>query len=175
MTDLIQFKDETFKKIRLLESKTMTEINNKYSKIYTNYEQLDNRMNYINQNYDSLLESITNQKLNLDKIAVIENFKNKAEQNIISHDLKLKYLSSEMDKMKTKYEKIIYDNLQVPGMVGLGCHFKTLSEYLINNKVEFSKLINEKEKIRIETVEIKTKLDNLLRSTANLINTSIKT
>ena len=108
MNNLIEFKDEMFKKIRLLEAKIMTEINNKNSKIYENYEKLENKLNYLNQNYDSLLETVTNQKLNLDKISVIENFKNKAEQNISMYNLKIKYISSEMDNMKIKYDRQIF-------------------------------------------------------------------
>ena len=175
MTDFIEFKDEIFKKIRLLESKVMTEINSKFTKIFTNYEQLDNRMNYINQNYDSLLESLTNQKVNLDKISECLNFKNKAEQNIITHNLKLKNISSELDKMKLKYDKLISDNLKVPGLVGSGCQYKTISAYITNHMVDFSKLKNEKEQIKTEIVEIRIRLDNILKSTVNLIDTSIAT
>ena len=175
MNDLIEFKDEMFKKIRLLEAKIMTEINNKNTKIYENYEKLENKLNYLNQNYDSLLETVTNQKLNLDKISVIENFKNKAEQNISMYNLKIKYISSEMDNMKIKYDRQIFDNLQVPGLIGVGCQFKTLSEYISNNVVELTKIRAGKDQLKIEIGEIKTKLDNLLKSSVNLVDTSIAT
>lgn len=173
MTDLIEFKDEIFKKVRLLENKVMTEVNNKYLQINANYEKLDNKVSFISENNDSLLELITTQKFNSDKVSELENFKNKTEQSMIMYDLKLKTLSSEIDKIKLKYDKAIVDNLQVSGYIGPGCQFKTISEYISNNIFEFSKLKNEKEQMKIENTEIKTRLDNILKSTLNLIDSSI--
>ena len=173
MTDLIEFKDEIFKKVRLLESRLTTEVNTKYSEMNNNFEKLDNRINFISENNDSLLEIVTSQKMNLDKVTELESFKNKIEQNMIMHDIKLKSLSADIDKIKSKYDKAIYENLQVPGYVGPGCQFKTISEYITNNIFEFSKLKNDRDQIKIENVEVKNRLDNILKSTLNLIDTSI--
>ena len=173
MTDLIEFKDEIFKKVRLLENRLTTEVNTKYSEMNNNYEKLDNRINFISENNDSLLEIVTAQKMNLDKITELESFKNKAEQNMIMHDIKIKSLSSDLDKIKSKYDKTISDNLQVPGYVGPGCQFKTISEYITNNIYEFSKLKNDRDQMKIENIEVKNRLDNILKSTLNLIDTSV--
>ena len=173
MTDFIQFKDEIYKKVRLLENKLMNEISIKYGQLKTNYEKIDNKLSFITENTDSLLEFIATQKSNAEKISQIEETKNKTEQNIITHDMKIKSLSGEIDKIRDKYEKILKDNLQVPGFIGIGCQFKNISEYIENNNVEFSKLKNEKDKIKIENVEVKNKLDNILKSTLNLIDSSI--
>ena len=173
MTDFMNFKDEIFKKVRLLESKLMSEINTKFGKLNTDYQKLDNKLTFINENTDSLLEFIATQKSNSDKIVDLELFKNKAEQNIISHDMKIKNLSAEIEKIKTRYDKLFHENLDVPGYIGPGCQFKTISEYIQNYILEFSILKNEKEKIKIENVEVKNKLDNILKSTLNLIDSSI--
>ena len=173
MTDLIEFKDEIFKKVRLLENRLTTEVNTKYSEMNNNYEKLDNRINFISENNDSLLEIVTAQKMNLDKITELESFKNKAEQNMIMHDIKIKSLSSDLDKIKSKYDKTISENLQVPGYVGPGCQFKTISEYITNNIYEFSKLKNDRDQMKIENIEVKNRLDNILKSTLNLIDTSV--
>ena len=173
MTDFMNFKDEIYKKVRLLESKLMSEINTKFGKLNTDYQKLDNKLTFINENTDSLLEFIATQKSNSDKIVDLELFKNKAEQNIISHDMKIKNLSAEIEKIKTRYDKLFHENLDVPGYIGPGCQFKTISEYIQNYILEFSILKNEKEKIKIENVEVKNKLDNILKSTLNLIDSSI--
>ena len=173
MTDFMNFKDEIYKKVRLLESKLISEINTKFGKLNTDYQKLDNKLTFINENTDSLLEFIATQKSNSDKIVDLELFKNKAEQNIISHDMKIKNLSAEIEKIKTRYDKLFHENLDVPGYIGPGCQFKTISEYIQNYILEFSILKNEKEKIKIENVEVKNKLDNILKSTLNLIDSSI--
>ena len=173
MTDLINIKDEIFKKVRLLESKLINEVNTKYSEMHTNFEKLENRLNFISENNDSLLELVTAQKVNLDKIKEFDPFKNKIEHNITLHDIKIKTMSSDIDKIKLKYDQAIYENLQVPGYVGPGCQFKTISEYISNNVLELSKLKNDRDQMKIENIEVKNRLDNVLKSTLKLVDNSI--
>ena len=116
---------------------------------------------------------VAEQKLGLEKIAELESFKNKTENNIIMHDIRIKSMSSDLESIKNKYDKTIYDNLQVPGYVGPGCQFKTIAEYITNNIFELSNLKNDRDKMKIENVEIRNRLDNILKSTINLIDNSI--
>ena len=173
MTNLMEFKNEILKKVRLLENKLLDEFNTKYIQINTDYKKINNKINYINENNENLLELVTNQKLNLEKINELENFKNKTEGNITIHDIKIKNMLTEIEKIKSKYDKIIYDNMMVPGYIGQGCRYKTLSEYIQNNILEFSEIKKDKEILKIENIEVKNKLDNLLKYNLNLIDNSI--
>ena len=173
MTDLMEFKDEILKKIRLLEKKLMDEIKLKYTQLNENNHQLENKLTIINENADSLLEFITTQKLNSEKVSELEISKNKVEQNMTVHEMKLKVLTLEIEKMKSKYDKIFEESLQVPGYVGPGCQYKTISEYIQNNIQEFSKLKNDRDQMKIENIEVKNRLDNILKSTLNLLNSNI--
>ena len=173
MSDLIAFKDEIFKKIRMLEKKVMDEIKVKYIQLNENNQKLDSKITFINDNTDSLLEFVTTQKLNIEKVEELELSKNKVEQNINIHDLKLKSLELEINKMKIKYDKIYEESLQVPGYIGPGCQFKNLSEYILNNIAEFGKFKNDRDQMKIENVEVKNRLDNILKSTLNLIDSTI--
>ena len=173
MTDLMEFKDEIFKKIRLLEKKLMDEIKTKYSQLSETNQKLDNKITFINDNTDSLLDFVTSQKLNIEKVGELELSTNKAEQNISMHEMKLKNLALEINKMKSKYDKIFEESLQVPGYIGPACQFKNISEYIQNNILEFSKLKNDRDQIKIENIEVKNRLDNILKSTLNLIDSTI--
>ena len=173
MTDFMNFKDEMFKKVRLLENKLINEMNTKYNQLNTKYEKLENKMTFISENTDTLLEFVTEQKLNAEKILELESSKNKTEQNIIMHDMKLKNILVEIDKIKSKYDKIFIENMLVPGYIGQGCQFKSISEYIQNNVLDLAKLKNEKDQIKIENVEVKNRLDNILKSTMNLFDNSI--
>ena len=173
MTDLMEFKDEIFKKIRLLEKKIMDEIKLKYTQLNENNLQLENKLTFLNENTDSLLEFITTQKLNSEKVTELEKTTNKAEQSITMHDMKIKVLSFEIDKIKSKYDKIFEESLQVPGYVGPGCQYKTISDYILNNIQEFSKMKNDRDQMKIENIEVKNRLDNILKSTLNLLDSNI--
>ena len=107
LTELIQLKDEIFKSIRLLENRLTTDINDKYTQTSLLNDSFNNRLNLISSNYDSLLELLTSQKFNLDKIADIEQSHIKLERNIISNELKVKQVSTELESLREKYDKII--------------------------------------------------------------------
>ena len=173
MTDFMNFKDEILKKVRLLETKLINEINSNYNKLNTKYEKIENKMSFVAENTDSLLEFITTQKLNIDKISELESSKNKTEQNIKIFDMKLKNILAEIDKIKSKYDKIFKENMQVPGYIGQGCQYKSIPEYIQNNILDFAKLKNEKDQMKIENIEVKNRLDNILKSTMSLIESSI--
>ena len=173
LTELIQFKDEIFKTIRLLENKLTKDITDKYAQINLIFESYNNRLNVISGNNDSLLEILASQKLNLTKMNDIEKKNYKIENSQMTHDMKIKQIFFDIEKLKEKYDKIINDNFLVTGYIGPGCQYKTMSEYILNNILEVSKLKNDKEKTRMENSTIKTKLDNILKSNITLIDTGL--
>ena len=68
MSDFISFKNEIMKELRLLETKFISDFNSKYSTINSGFEKLDSRINILSQNNNALLELITKQNINYDKI-----------------------------------------------------------------------------------------------------------
>ena len=175
LTDLIQFKDEIFKTIRLLENRLTSDITDKFTQSSLLYEAVNNRLNLISSNNDSLLELLTSQKLNLDKISSLEKTNNKIEQNLITNELKLKQIISEIENLRDKYEKIMFENLQVTGYVGPGCQYKNIGDYIRTNIAEFSKMKMDKEKIKMENSRLKNKLDNMVKNTLSLVDSGIIT
>ena len=165
MTDYIEFKDEIMKRIRLLENKLSSDFKSKFSQISLGFEKLDMKINSITQNNNSLLGLITNQNFNIEKFAELEEFKIKAEQNLLRHDIKIKNIIQELEKLKIRYDKILNDNLIVPGYVGPGSQHKNLADYVIYQ-------INEFQKIRNDTEQTRNKVDNSSRIALNAVNTS---
>ena len=165
MADYIEFKDEIMKRIRLLENKFTSDFNSKFSQLNLGYEKLDMKINSISQNNNSLIGLITNQNFNIEKFAELEEFKSKAEQNLLRHDIKIKNIIQELEKLKIRYDKIFNDNLIVPGYVGPGSQHKNLADYVVYQ-------INEFQKIRNDTEQTKNKVDNSSRAALNAVNTS---
>ena len=173
LTDLIQFKDEIFKTIRLLENRLTADISDKFTQSNLICESINNRLNVISSNNDSLLEILTSQRLNLDKIGIIEKANNKIEHDLITNEIKMKQILTDLENLKEKYDKLVYENLQVTGYIGPGCQYKSISDYIRENISEFSKMKMDKEKIKLENTIIKNKLDNISKSTLNLIDNGI--
>ena len=118
LTDLIQFKDEIFKQIRLLENRLTSDITDKFTQSNIMYESVINRLGLLSSNNDSLLELLTSQKLNLDKIDVLEKFMNQIEQSVLRNEIKIKKIFSDMEYLSLRCDRIISDNLQVVGHIG---------------------------------------------------------
>ena len=118
LTDLIQFKDEIFKQIRLLENRLTSDITDKFTQSNIMYESVINRLGLLSSNNDSLLELLTSQKLNLDKIDVLEKFMNQIEQSVLRNEIKIKKIFSDMEYLSLRCDRIISDNLQVVGQIG---------------------------------------------------------
>ena len=165
LTDLIQFKDEIFKKIRLLENRLTTDITEKFNQTNLIYESINNKVNLITTSNDSLLELLTTQKLNIDKTEKLEKIVDKIESNIYKNEIKMRQISSEIERLKNGYEKIIYENLQVSGYIGSGYKYKNFSDYIRDSVTKISEFKTEKEKMNMENMFLKTRLDNLIKST----------
>ena len=127
----------------------------------------------MDNNKDMVL-SVVESKLKLDKISELEKFKSKVEGMVLTHDLRIKNNMNEILQMKLKYDRIISENLYVSGFIGATCQFKNLSEYLSYNISEFSRVKMEKDQLKKDTKDFKTKLDALTKNMITLNDKSVQ-
>ena len=121
-----------------------------------------------------VLSSIPNMNFNISKINQIEKFDLRVENRLSSHDLRITTILSEIEKIKTKYDKIVLDNLYIPGHVGSHCKFQNLSDYLLFNVNEVSLLRLETEQLKKDYKNMKNKHDNTIKQILKLIDGSVK-
>ena len=171
--ELVHLKEEIFKELRELESKFLDMFVKKSSEIEdknkTSLEKIDSMMSKNEQ----MFNSINNQQIKFEKIVELETFKNKINDMIITHELRIKNISKDLEDIKFKYDREITRNLSVPGFVGPSCQFKTLSEYLLFNIGEINKLKTDKTLTKKENKEIRTKYDALMKNIFNLVDNSV--
>ena len=144
------------------------------------FEELDKKMrdsnsliiesNKIIEENKRIIECFLQQKYQIDKIENLEKITNKSKDTLISHEIKISNTNKEISLMKTKYDKIVLDNLLISGYIGPSCQFKNLSSYLKNFMTEFSRLKYEFENNKKETKEFKVKLDGASKNIINLID-----
>ena len=125
-------------------------------------------------NNKEMISTIVSQKLKLEKVSELETFKNKVDSMLITHEIRIKNSLDEIDKIKTKYDKIVSDNLYVTGFVGSSCQFRNLSEYISYNIAEVSRLKMEKEQLKKEIKEIKGKFEGMMKSMINMNDNTAK-
>ena len=116
-----------------------------------------------------MIESITNQKLNFEKIKELDSSRKHFDEELTTHNIKISSITSEMDKMKYRYDKIISENLDISGYIGLGCSFRNLKEFIVSSISDIRKLKEEKEIIKREEKELRSKVELMMRNITSMV------
>ena len=168
------FKEEILKSIREFEIKLLTKVEDKESSLNSDYRNFTQKINNLMDNNKEMISTITSQKLKLDKITELENFRNKVDSMLITHEIRIKNSLDEIERMKTRYDKILSENLYVPGFIGTSCQYRNLSEYINFNIADVSRLRNEKEQLKREIKDIKSKFEGIMKSMINMNDNTVK-
>ena len=168
------FKEEILKSIREFESKLLSKVEDKESSLNSDYRNFTQKINNLMDNNKEMISTITSQKLKLDKITELENFRNKVDSMLITHEIRIKNSLDEIERMKTRYDKILSENLYVPGFIGTSCQYRNLSEYINFNIADVSRLRNEKEQLKREIKDIKSKFEGIMKSMINMNDNTVK-
>ena len=172
--EIMELKDEILKNNRELEIKLKTQIETYSTQFSNNISIFQKRINEMKENNAKVMNSIPDMNFHISKISQIEKFDLRTDNRLASHDIRITSILTEIEKIKTKYDKIVLDNLYVPGHVGGRCQFSNLSEYLSFNINEVALLKLETEQLKKDTKTMKNKHDNTIKQMVNVIDGSVK-
>ena len=105
-------KDMEKKFLALLDSKEM----NTNKEIGNIYEQLSDTIEK-----KIIVQDYSVQKIDHQKMSELQVFKNKVESMLITHEIRINNNIQDLLKSQSKYDKIIIDNLLLPGYIGPSC------------------------------------------------------
>ena len=157
-----RIEDELLGMIKKLENKINTKIEFITTEINSKFEEVNNKINITNIKFDRFIETNEENKLKIEKIDNLISSYNKTRDMLLSQELKINTMSKDLDNSKFKYDKLITDNLTVPGFIGDYCKYHTLRDYLVNNIKEMSILNKYKEKTELDFKGYKNKLESLI-------------
>ena len=172
--EVIELKDQILKNNRELEIRLKNQIENYSTQFSNSISNFQKEIKEINENNNKVMSSIPDINFHISKINQLEKFDLKMDNKLSSHDLRITTILAEIEKIKTKYDKIVLDNLYIPGHVGAKCQYQNLSEYLSFNVNEVSLLKTETEQLKKDTKNMKTKHDNTIKQMVNIIDGSVK-
>ena len=168
------FREEIFKALRQIEMKVMKELRTQKTDISDNLKKFNDKADSMIKSNSQMILSVTSQKINFEKIKELENFKNKTNDILISHEIRINNSQTEIEKTKNKCDKMLTDNLTVPGFVGASCQYKNLADYIVSTINDLTRFRYEKEQKQKEYKELKTKIDSLMKNCVNLVDASIE-
>ena len=165
--DILHFKNDILKEIKQLEYKISIQnnINNDMNRKFSFYnskledfsKKIDNYSNVINKN-------VGESNYYTNKLDLLYEFKTKIEQDSISQNLKLNLTAEELKDAINKYDKLIYNNIIYPGIIGMDCKFKNYHEFVDYVLQQITNFSNFKEKNIIDLKTYKKKLDSNIKS-----------
>ena len=171
--ELNKFKNDILEIIRSLEYKLIEQINNRNIELLTKINNLQNKVLIFEEDNSSIKNTLTDNKLKIEKINEFELYFKKIDNTIMTHNIRLKKILYDLENIKSKYDKLIMENLTVMGYVGPTCQYKNISDYISSNIKESCKIKLEIETTKFEINNIKSKIDNSYKNLVTLIDASL--
>jgi hypothetical protein len=168
MTDDLHFKEEILKNVHDFEEDLLKKINTKMIELNSDYKKFHQNLKNLSENNKKLIDSLTSKNLDFEKIASLEQFRNKVDSILITHEIRINNNIEEISSIKEKYDRALIENLLVPGYVGPSCQFKNIGEFIIYNLSEVSKIKSEKEMMRNSFRDLRIKTDASMRTVLNM-------
>ena len=164
--DLMFFQNEVFVDLKKLE----TLFSNKIAKLNENIENLNKEYNHkigdFSHKIKDLLEIISETNIDHEKIEELYRNKDKIKDELNESKTRFFQFKKQIDNSLYKYDRIIIDNMEVPGLIGYNCKFNNIKEYLsftngeLNNyKIFKTQQIGEMKIVKEKFDKLSQKLD----------------
>ena len=172
--DFIFFKNEILSDFKKIESKLADKLL-KMNEIITQQNiKIENKL----KDFTSKIELLSNQIHEKENSPNFENifqtFKRKTEENLVKIDIRLTLLEKDFSNSCFKYDKMISNNLSVPGLIGISCPFDSLRPFLEFVNIKINELIKSKEKQTLDHKKYKEKLDSIINNNKTQLETTQK-
>ena len=166
-------KEEFLKNMREFEEKWMKILDIKEFQLQKQMTDLKEDSENIFQRSKAILDNYSAHKVNESIINDFATFKNKVNDMLVTHEIRINNNIKDISNFSSKFDKIISDNIFIPGFIGPSCQYKTLSDYINSNIEEMNRMKIEKEVIKKEQKEYKIKIESFIKQMVLLNETSM--
>ena len=186
--DLLFFKDDILKDLRLLENKLNENISIQKDEQEYKLNLYEQKIESQTQKIAYLSNLITESKQKTSVEENIEKFKLKTEEDLAKIDLKMNLIQKEIKDGLYKFDKLFNETVLYPGIIGYECRFSNFHSFVdyvlssIHQFIVFQELIksyelhkmkNKMEKdIKVVLLQLKNNFQNSSKFTIEKINES---
>ena len=159
--DLMQFKDEILKEMKLLKKSvtekydfTTTYINEKFTKY-------DNKLTSYSERINEIKTNISTNDDTTKEIKTLLDFKNKIRDSVLTMDIKVNNMERETKNNIFRIDNILTDSVIYPGIIGKSSKFKTFHKMIDYILSQLSQNLTYREKNSLDVNQIKKKISTL--------------
>ena len=170
LRDMILFKEDILKEMKIYESQTNISILKNFEKYNKLLEECNDKLyNYQRDNALFMRQlSFIEEKNKI--MSLIEENNAEIKNKLMVNDFHIKNCQKELDDSCFKYDKVIVDNLLIPGLVGKGCKFLYFKEYINDIQSQINNAISQNKQNANNLNANKTTMDGQIKQ----LNTKIK-
>ena len=170
--DLMHLQNELLGDLKRVENKIEAKIKKVNQSVEEQKEELEKKMNYLENAYTVLLQRTNNIKTNDNSkeqeiLSKIEILNKKIEDHSFRLENKYNSLKTEFKDNNYKFDKIISDNFQIPGLIGYRAPFLNFREFIDNLNKRLNDSIKAKDQQALDLKKYKEKMDNTLNTNKN--------
>ena len=162
--ELNLFKEEILSYLRERDSFFIEKINSLQFKTDINNKKIEALSENLETNYNTFLSKQVELAAKLEKVKSYESFINKANDKLISQEIRLNNIKDDMNINFQKYDKIVLENLIVPGYIGKGAKYSNCKIFFSEIIKEMDKFNNYKEKNVLDLSSYKERLENIIKT-----------
>ena len=184
--DLLYFKNDVLKDIRKLEEKLFLKLNEQKMENSEQYGSYENKLDNLTKKLSHVNYLISDKNNLTEKINILDNFKIKTENNFFAVNSKISSMQKESKETYYKYEKLINENLEYPGIIGNNAKFPSF-RFFIDFVLSNIKILNDfkeeiedidfneyKKKINSEILTLQYEIDENYKNSRSIIENTIK-
>ena len=168
--ELNKFKDEILSYLRNRDFYYIEKIKGLKSQADITDQNLDNLSDVMQKNFNKILTTQTENNSKLDKLKTYDAFVNKANDKLISHEIRINCLREDLTKTSQKYDKIYLENLEVPGYIGRCSKYPNCKYFFTEVIKEMDKFNTFREKNIIDLCTYKERLENIIKMFQTLVD-----
>ena len=128
--DLMFFQNEVFIDLKNIETSVNTRMNKLTENIENISKEYNQKFNDFSNKIKDLVQLVTEINVDHDKIEVLYKNKDKIKDELTESKTRFYQYKKQIDSSLYKYDRIIIDNLEVPGLIGYNCKFNNLKNFL---------------------------------------------
>ena len=170
LQDLILFKEEFLKDLRNYKTKISNNINSEFEKFNILVDKSNKNLKFYEKEKSSFMTKLEFTEAKEQLFYEVANKNNELRNQVMVNQVHISALRKDIDDSCFKYDKIVSDNLIVPGLIGKSCKFGDLKEYILFNKEEINNALFANRQSTIDLNLLRKKID----SSNGQLNTKIK-
>ena len=165
--DMIYFKEELLKEMKKIKLELSnkffeysSELDDKVKKISTVNMQLDEKIEYVSKTFQDKLTNLFSDKN-------IEHFEKsilETKDSLVTNNIKIQALREELRIHKVQYEDIVRNNILYQGMIGPGCKYRNMHEFIDYLNASINNLITANTQKAADMKNYKAKIDNIFHN-----------